>query len=789
MPTADQARIEADRARPRITELSWALRPLKSVVRFMQTGAHPDDETSGMLAALAFRDGLNISYACSTRGEGGQNDVGQETGPALGALRTREMERACDILGMRLYWHSETPDDPITDFGFSKSGDETLGRWGNGRTLARFVDIVRTEKPDIICPTFLDVPGQHGHHRAMTQVAHDVMAAAADPAFPSNRAPWQVKKLYLPAWSGAGQSYDDDLPPPPATLTIYGAGMDEISGWSWERVGQQSRAVHRTQGMGLWVRIGHRRDWPLHLVESHVDGPDTALTSGLATRLGDLAALAGAESDGFAKSLKVAQSAIDDTINAFPAFDKVASSACRALKALQQARVSCPDNLRHDIVHRIDEKEVQLGHVLRLALGIDLRCSTSEVFLPPGRDTDLTFELGKGQAQSVEVALDLPKGWVVSNQRLKVDPTAATTSPYPATYDPRVAVAPAAVITMSQDGVQTSICLPFDPPPVILPARAARIEPDAAIINLATDARTHQGRIGDVFPKDAETSLDLPKGWQMQHLDHGFEVEAPADLSTGLYRIPLHLDDHPAMTIQRIDHPHTTPTAFSKPAMLRVLAVDARIPDVKVGYIGAGNDRVGFWLSMLGADVTDISNNELASESDLASFDTIVIGIFAMRFRDGLADALPGLHSWARAGGTLITLYHRPWDNWVPDSTPPHHLEIGQPSLRWRVTDETAEVRHLVEHPLLFSPNVIGPDDWSGWVKERGLYFAKSWDAAYTPLIEMSDPGEDPHKGALLVADTGKGRHIHTSLVLHHQMENLVPGAFRLMANFLAKRT
>ena len=232
MPTLDQKRITEDRAHPRIIRLWWALQPLKSVVRFMNTGAHPDDETTAMLAALGFRDGINLSYACSTRGEGGQNDIGTESGLDLGALRTREMERACDVLNMRMYWHSETPEDTITDFGFSKSGVETLGKWGADRTLARFVEIIRTDKPDIICPTFLDIPGQHGHHRAMTEAAHLVMAAAADPTFASNLPPWQVAKLYLPAWSGAGQAYDDDLPPPPATLTIGAKGKDPISGWS-----------------------------------------------------------------------------------------------------------------------------------------------------------------------------------------------------------------------------------------------------------------------------------------------------------------------------------------------------------------------------------------------------------------------------------------------------------------------------------------------------------------------------------------------------------------------------
>lgn len=189
----------------------------------------------------------------------------------------------------------------------------------------------------------------------------------------------------------------------------------------------------------------------------------------------------------------------------------------------------------------------------------------------------------------------------------------------------------------------------------------------------------------------------------------------------------------------------------------------------------------------MGADVRDLSDRPL-TEAALAEVDTLVIGIFAMRFRPGLLEAMPRVHRWTAEGGTLVTLYHRPWDAWDPETVPPKRLEIGQPSLRWRVTDAAAQVRVLAHHPALAAPNVLGPEDWAGWVKERGLYFAKSWDDAYTPLIEMADPGEAPHQGALLAADIGAGRHIHCALILHHQMAHLVPGAFRLMANLIAKR-
>ena len=83
------------------------------------------------------------------------------------------------------------------------------------------------------------------------------------------------------------------------------------------------------------------------------------------------------------------------------------------------------------------------------------------------------------------------------------------------------------------------------------------------------------------------------------------------------------------------------------------------------------------------------------------------------------------------------------------------------------------------------TPNKITKSDWDKWDKERGLYFAERWDEAYTPILEISDTNESPLRGALLTGKFGKGRHTHTSLILHHQVEKLVPGAFRILANLL----
>jgi hypothetical protein len=104
-----------------------------------------------------------------------------------------------------------------------------------------------------------------------------------------------------------------------------------------------------------------------------------------------------------------------------------------------------------------------------------------------------------------------------------------------------------------------------------------------------------------------------------------------------------------------------------------------------------------------------------------------------------------------------------------------------------RVTDESAPIHILQpDDPVFRVPNRIGESDWGGWVQERGLYFARSWDSAYRPLLETHDPGDDPRQGGLLVARVGKGTYIYTGLSFFRQLPAGVPGAYRLFANLLA---
>jgi hypothetical protein len=87
------------------------------------------------------------------------------------------------------------------------------------------------------------------------------------------------------------------------------------------------------------------------------------------------------------------------------------------------------------------------------------------------------------------------------------------------------------------------------------------------------------------------------------------------------------------------------------------------------------------------------------------------------------------------------------------------------------------------------TPNRIGPEAWQGWVQERGTYFLGQKDPRYVDLVRSQDPfpyNAGPKTGALVEAQTGKGRWIYVGLGLWRQLPAGVDGAYRLMANLLS---
>ena len=175
--------------------------------------------------------------------------------------------------------------------------------------------------------------------------------------------------------------------------------------------------------------------------------------------------------------------------------------------------------------------------------------------------------------------------------------------------------------------------------------------------------------------------------------------------------------------------------------------------------------------------------DELAA-APLAGYDVIVVGIRAYESRPDLVTHNQRLLDYVQEGGTAVVQYNQ--YQYTAPGLAPYPITMARP--HDRVTDHTAEVTLLQpEHPIFNYPNQIGPEDFEGWVQERGLYFLNTWDERYTPLIEMADPGEASNRGSLLITEYGQGTYVYTGLALFRQIPAGVPGAYRLFVNLLAK--
>ena len=787
-------RIERQKLSPALVRLHRALSRLRSTVTLMHTGAHPDDEQSGLIAYLRFGLGIRVVIACSTRGEGGQNALGPERGGALGVIRSREMEEAARILDCDVHWLGHGPDDAVHDFGFSKDGDGTFAHWGEEKTVERLVRAYRTERPDIVLPTFLDVSGQHGHHRAMTRAAETAIQLAADPnAFPEHFAeglmPWQVAKFYLPAWSGSGDTYDDELPPPDTTLMIHAVGRDTATGADYDRIGEWSRACHATQGMGHWPETPKSK-WPLHLKlpESRYEA---AIYEGIPESLMALAEIKELALES-RKQLLDAHLSVEGAIAAFPDREAIISNLVGAAKRLKAVLASTSEVFLLQHGHRLKRKLDEIDAALMETASFFERCYLEEPMMQTGGQTRLVIEYGLGAAEVAITAQPmLPKGCSIACEQRTPEREILTVSlAKDAALSPLFEPAwrslggngQAYIRLKAQfDGHLAACSFDLEEPLVIVPPVSLTVDPPAIIIAGQKKPLPIQLQAKGPAKEITFTSLN---GWEAKLSGRSAVLHGPSDPAPGLTRLQALVDGTSAWKIHVASYPHIGATVWREPTVLPILALDLKLPDARIGYVDGGADNVSPWLKRMGLDVTDIEPHHLTD--DLSEFTTIVVGILAFGLRDDLAAATEKLHRFVEDGGHLVTLYHRPSDNWHSDRTPPRKLTIGSPSLRWRVTDPHAPVTMLApDHPLLVSPNPISKHDWEGWHKERGLYFASTWDDTYQPLLSMHDDGEQPLFGSLVSAQIGKGRHTHTGLALHHQLDNLVPGAFRIMANLV----
>jgi hypothetical protein len=215
-----------------------------------------------------------------------------------------------------------------------------------------------------------------------------------------------------------------------------------------------------------------------------------------------------------------------------------------------------------------------------------------------------------------------------------------------------------------------------------------------------------------------------------------------------------------------------------RPAVLQTRKVDVKLAKgLRIGYVMGTGDLVTDAIEGLGASAHLLTAEEVAG-GDLSAWNVIVIGIRAYSVRPELAAAQSRLEEFVRQGGTLIVQYQ--------SGNFPAPLALAMGRMPERVVDEQAPVKLLDPANRLFNwPNAITPADFDGWVEERGHSFLDTWDPGYSALTETSDAGQDPQRGGLVLAHPGKGTYIYVAFALYRQLPELVPGAYRILANLL----
>ena len=177
------------------SQIQLELKKLTVLGSAMYVAAHPDDDNAGLIGYLANERGYRTAYLSMTRGDGGQNLIGDEKGELLGVLRTQELLDSRRIDGGEQFFTR------AIDFGFSKGQQETLAIWGHDTILADVVWNIRRFQPDVIITRFPTTgEGGHGHHTASAILAGEAFTQAADATkFPEQLkyvAPWQPRRLF-----------------------------------------------------------------------------------------------------------------------------------------------------------------------------------------------------------------------------------------------------------------------------------------------------------------------------------------------------------------------------------------------------------------------------------------------------------------------------------------------------------------------------------------------------------------------------------------------------------------
>jgi LmbE family N-acetylglucosaminyl deacetylase len=793
-------------------DIYLGLKKLNILGSVLYIAAHPDDENTRLITYLSKDKLYRTGYLSLTRGDGGQNLIGDEQGIELGLIRTQELLSARRIDGGEQFFSR------AYDFGYSKTPDETLKKWDREKILSDVVWVIRKFQPDVIITRFPTTgEGGHGHHTASAILANEAFTAAADPKrFPEQLRyvqPWQAKRILWNTFNfGSTNTTNNDQ------FHFDVGGYNPILGKSYGEIAAESRSQHKTQGFGVSRSRGEAYEY-------------FRVTGGSAPA-NDLFDEVNATWKRVKDGDKI-QAVVNSLISTYD-FAAPQKSVPQLVKLYQLLINSPADYWRTEKIKEVKDLIEQAG-------GLWIEAFTQEPYVAQGDSVRVNFtlndRLGIGaQLQKISMegfdstySLPLDKDRNQSLYKIvAVSPGKPLTQPYwlkekmsEASYNVndqqqigQPDVDPSFVvnytlqingenITFSKplrykysDQVKGEIYQPF----FVVPVATVLTSPDILLlqkkktipVQVAVQVNASKNLIGKADVHIRSEQVNQTKTDSLFNIPRNANKEYSFSLnSDNLQKLPIDYiygsvhqqanknDNNYTLAMRNINYDHIPAIKYFYQDPVKSVYVDLKTAGKRIGYILGAGDKVPAALEQMGYEVTLLTEKEL-ERNNLQQYDAIITGVRAFNTNEWMNKYYDKLMKYVENGGNYIVQYSQ--NNNIRSRMGPYPFVLSSR----RITDENASVTFLnPKHQVLNFPNVITQDDFKGWIQERSNYHASNIDPHYQRIFSMSDPGEQPDEGSLITTEYGKGHFTYTGLVFFRELPAGVPGAYRLMANII----
>jgi LmbE family N-acetylglucosaminyl deacetylase len=759
-----------------------------------------------LLAYLSKERLYRTGYLSLTRGDGGQNLIGDEQGIELGLIRTQELLAARRIDGAEQFFTR------AYDFGFSKTTEEALRLWDKEKALYDVVWVIRKFQPDVIITRFPeDSRAGHGQHSGSAVLAHEAFKIAADPnrfpeQFKFGVQPWQAKRLLWNTYNfGNTNAISENQ------FKIDVGVYNPILGKSYGEIAAESRSLHKSQGFGVARNRGQAFEYFIPVEGSPISSD---LMEGVNTnwqRVSEGNKLQPVIDQLISSySISNPEKSVPGLVNLYKELTTFADSywKIQKLKEVQKLIEICSGlwieattNSGYAVVN--DSLRINFFLNNRLATNIALEKISLGIF-----DTAYRQQLQANRNLIFSKTLLIPSVKPISQPYwLEEDMGDGSFNVKDLSQIGNPESKPAIEVSflIKIEGHDFNFTSPVqykftDPvkgevyqPLALLPVVTGRFEPSVVLLNSTQDksfdiiTRVQSPRFtpgkpiletpGNVSINEKSHSSNSIYSYAVKRLNAETQVKAS--------KLAIEQNGKPQLAYQlrTISYDHIPRVDYFQIPTLKLVTADIKIAGKRIGYIEGAGDKVPEALEQMGYEVIFLKEKDITSNT-LKTLDAVITGIRAYNVHEYLASKYEILMNYIKEGGNLIVQYNTSnFISSVRTKIGPYPFTIT----RNRVTEEKSPVSFLnSSHQVLNYPNKITEKDFNDWVQERGIYFAGDLDPKYETVFSMKDTGEPEQKGNLIIADHGKGKFVYTGLVFFRQLPAGVPGAYRLLANIIA---